>query len=105
MNPLEIMKNVKQIQEKLQEAQAKLPSLEAEGNAGAGMVKVVIDGTFLTKKVLIDPSLSESNDLEFIQDLVLAALRDAHGKMKETINQQMSSIAGPIPPNLFNLGL
>jgi len=103
MNPFDLMKNMKQIQEKLQTVQGKIPDLRAEGEAGAGMVKVSIDGTFKLQKLFIDPSVIDPKDPEFLQDLILAATRQAHDNMKKQLESEMSefNIPGGMPPGMF----
>lgn len=103
MNPMDILKNMGQIQSRMQDAQAKLKELRATGTAGGDMVQIEITGEFSVVGVKIAPDAVDPNDIEMLQDLVRAAMTDAVYKVKEQIQQEMSSVTGGmnLPPGLF----
>jgi len=103
MNPMEILKNVQQLQARMNDAQAKLKEVTAVGTAGGDMVKVEITGEFVVTGVTISPEAVDPDDLEMLQDLIRAAFSDAVYKVKEKIQQEMSSVTGGLnlPPGLF----
>lgn len=103
MNPMDILKNMNQIQARMQESQAKLKELRATGTAGGDMVQIEITGEFSVVSVKIAPDAVDPNDIEMLQDLVRAAMTDAVYKVKEQIQQEMSAVTGGmnLPPGLF----
>lgn len=104
MNPLDIMKNLKDVQERMQAAQGRIQAMEVEGSAGGGMVKVTMNGTFQVRQVWIDPALANPEDFVMVGDLFVAACRDAHGKISAGIQQEMQAATGgmPLPPMFGN---
>lgn len=105
MNPFEMMKNIKAIQEQMQTFQSRLPGLQVTGESGGGMVKVTMDGTFRVTRVELDQDIVDPKDREFLQDLVCAASTDAHTKMKELLAREMSGMAGMagLNPAMFGM--
>lgn len=106
MNPMEMFKNLSNLQSKMGEAQQQLKSITVTGTAGGDMVRISMNGEFLVLKVEISPDVIDPNDPEMIQDLVLAAATDAQHKVREAIQERMSSMTGGmnLPPDLFNMG-
>ncbi|MFC2951324.1 YbaB/EbfC family nucleoid-associated protein [Marinicaulis aureus] len=98
----EIMKQAGQMQAKMQEMQEKLAYIEATGEAGAGMVKVVLNGKGYAKAVAIERSLMKEDDAEILEDLIAAAINDAKAKLeKQTEDQMKKMTAGlPLPPGM-----
>jgi len=98
----EIMKQAGQMQAKMQEMQEKLADIEATGEAGAGMVKVVLNGKGYAKAVAIERSLVKEDDAEILEDLIAAAINDAKSKLeKETEAHMKKMTAGlPLPPGM-----
>ncbi|MFW5826422.1 MAG: YbaB/EbfC family nucleoid-associated protein [bacterium] len=103
MNPMDILKNVQQLQSRMSEAQSKLKEITVEGSAGGDMVRVELNGEFTVTRVTISPEAVDPDDVEMLQDLVLAAFSDATYKVRERIQQEMSSVTGGLnlPPGLF----
>jgi DNA-binding YbaB/EbfC family protein len=99
---LGIMKQAQELQEKMQNLQAEISALEATGTAGAGLVTVIVDGKGGVKSVKIDPSLAKPEEIEILEDLVVAAARDARGKAEALAEAKMKSLAAglPLPPGL-----
>jgi len=91
MNIQEMMKQAQQMQEQLQRQMAEL---RAEGNAGGGMVTVVVNGAKQIQSLKIDPEVVSKEDVEMLQDLILAAINDAHRKVDEQLGQQMQGLMG-----------
>ncbi len=89
----DLMKQAQQMQANLQKAQEDLNKLEVTGQAGGGMVSVVMTGRHQVKRVSIDDSLW-SDDKDMVEDLLTAALNDAVQKIDSTIQEQFSGVAG-----------
>ena len=90
-----IMKQAQMMQANLQKAQAELASIDVEGAAGNGMIKITISCKHEIKKIDIDPSLLE--DKEMLEDLIMVAFKDALGKVENTSSQKMG---GLVPPGM-----
>ena len=97
---LGLMGKAKEMQAKFQAMQEEIAMMEATGQAGGGMVKVTISGKFEMKKLDIDPSLFKEDDVEILEDLIVAAHKDAKDKAEaETAEKTKALTAGlPIPP-------
>jgi len=95
----QIMKQAQMMQENMRRMQEQLASVEVEGQAGAGMVKVVMTGKYQAKRVSIDPSLL-GDDREMLEDLVAAAFNDASRRVEQAIAEKMSGITAGmgLPP-------
>ncbi len=91
-----IMKQAQAMQQKLQDAQAELETLEVEGASGGGMVKVVLTGKGDMRRVAIDPSLMVAEEREVLEDLIVAAHADAKRKLDEAQQRMMQEAAGPL---------
>ena len=87
----QMMKQAQQMQERLQQQMAEL---RVEGNAGGGMVTVVINGAKLVQSIKIDPEVVSKDDVGMLQDLIVAALNDAHRKADEAMAQTMGGMMG-----------
>ncbi len=96
-----LMKQAQQMQENMKRMQEQLGSIEVEGQAGAGMVKVVMTCRHDVKRVSIDPSLL-GEDKDMLEDLVAAAVNDAVRKVEATVQEKMGSVTAglPIPPGM-----
>lgn len=89
-----MMKQVQQMQAKMEAAQAEMAEKEVEGTAGGGMVKVIINGKNEVLSVTIDPEVVEKDDVEMLQDLVAAAVNQAFQKVQEMQAEMMSNVTG-----------
>ncbi|WP_299378704.1 YbaB/EbfC family nucleoid-associated protein [uncultured Kiloniella sp.] len=89
-----LMKQAQQMQSKMAEMQEALADLEIEGAAGAGMVKVVMSGKYNLRSIKIDPSLINADDVEVLEDLILAAVNDASSKVEVTTQEKMQDVTG-----------
>ena len=85
-----LMQQAQKMQQEMQKAQEELANLEVTGQAGGGMVSVVMNGQHAVKRVTIDPTLAD--DIEMLEDLVTAATNDAVNRIKETSEQQMAGL-------------
>jgi DNA-binding YbaB/EbfC family protein len=94
MNIQQMMKQAQQMQEKLQKQMAEL---KVEGNAGGGMVTVMVNGSKQVLSLKIDPEVVSKEDVEMLQDLIVAAINDAHRKADEEMTQNMG---GMLPPGM-----
>jgi hypothetical protein len=96
-----LMKQAQEMQENLKKAQEQIASMEIEGQAGAGMVKVIMTGRHDIKRVSIDASLM-GDDKEMLEDLVAAAVNDAVRKVESTTQEKMSGVTSglPLPPGM-----
>ena len=92
-NISQIMKQAKVMQEKMAEVQKKIEEAEVEGSSGGGAVKVIVNGKHNVKKISIDPSLVDKNEIEVLEDLLVAALNDATNKISENMSSQLSTIS------------
>ncbi|MCZ4281585.1 YbaB/EbfC family nucleoid-associated protein [Kiloniella laminariae] len=89
-----LMKQAQQMQSKMAEMQEALTALEIEGSSGAGMVKVVMSGKHELRSVKIDPSLINPDDVEVLEDLIMAAVNDAKTKVETTTQERMQDVTG-----------
>lgn len=94
MNIQGIMKQAQMMQKRMEETQSKLAQQEVEGTSGAGMVKVVMNGKFETKKVSIDKSLLVAEEVDVLEDLLVAALNDAKNKADKLMEDGMKEVTG-----------
>jgi hypothetical protein len=96
----ELMKQAQEMQARMAEMQAQLENLEVTGTAGGGMVSAVLSGKGALKKISIDPSLLDPNDVEVLEDLIVAAHNDAKSRLEERVSEEMAKITGglPLPP-------
>jgi hypothetical protein len=97
-----MMKQVKEMQARMQKMQEELGALEVEGQAGAGLVKVTMNGKGEMKRLRIDPSLLKPEEAEIVEDLVVAASGDAKAKVEAQMREKMGEVTGglPIPPGM-----
>lgn len=90
----QIMRQAQAMQAKLAEAQKKMETLEVEGTAGGGMVKVRLSGKHQMLAVTIDKSLMVPEEVEIVEDLVKAAFEDARRKIEDAQNEEFKALSG-----------
>ena len=90
----QIMKQAAQMQEKFKQ---QLLNINVEASAGGGMVSVKMNGNKSVTAVTIDPEVVSKDDVEMLQDLIIAAVNEAARKVDEEAQQQLGSLAGNIP--------
>jgi DNA-binding YbaB/EbfC family protein len=99
MNIQQMMKQAQQMQERMQK---QMEEMRIEATAGGGMVTVVINGAKAVQSLKIDPEAVSKEDVEMLQDLILAAINDAHRKADEATQKQMQGMMGGMKiPGLF----
>jgi DNA-binding YbaB/EbfC family protein len=91
-----LMKQAQQMQQKLQDAQARLATTQIEGQAGNGLVKVVLSGANALVSVTLDETLMQPGDGELVADLIVAAHADAKARLDATSAEIMKDVAGPM---------
>ena len=89
-----LMKQASQMQKKMEDMQAALEAAIIPGVAGAGMVSLTITGKGDLKSIKIDPKLADPNEMEMLQDLIVAAYADARRKMEATAAEEMQKVTG-----------
>ena len=94
MNIQQMMKQAQEMQNRLQKQMAEL---KVEGNAGGGMVTVVVNGAKQLQSLKIDPEVVSKEDVEMLQDLIVAAINDAHRKADDELASKMG---GMLPPGM-----
>ena len=91
MNIQAMMKQAQEMQERLKQQMA---NMRVEATAGGGMVAVVVSGDKQLQSIKIDPEVVSKDDVEMLQDLILAAINDAHRKVDEQLGQQLQGLMG-----------
>jgi DNA-binding YbaB/EbfC family protein len=96
-----LMKQAQLMQENMKKLQEQLAVMEIEGQAGSGLVKVIMTGRHEVKRVTIDPKLL-ADDRDMLEDLVAAAFNDAARRVDETTQQKMATATAglPLPPGM-----
>jgi DNA-binding YbaB/EbfC family protein len=99
MNPKKMMQQVQQMQAQMQQRMAEL---RVEGSAGGGMVKATVNGAKELLAVTIDKEAVDPNDIEMLQDMIVAAVNEASRKVDEEMSSQVSAMTGGLKiPGLF----
>jgi hypothetical protein len=91
MNIQEMMKQAQQMQERLQK---QMTEMRMEATAGGGMVVVTVSGNKQLLSIRLDPEVVSKDDVEMLQDLIVAATNDAHRKVDEALASQMQALTG-----------
>ena len=97
MNIQQMMKQAQQMQDQLQKQMAEL---KVEATAGGGMVTVVVNGAKQIQSLKIDPEVVSKDEVEMLQDLIVAAINEANRKCDEAMKSTLGSM---LPPGLGNL--
>jgi DNA-binding YbaB/EbfC family protein len=95
MNIQQMMKQAQQMQAQLQRQMAEL---KVEATAGGGMVTVIVNGTKQVQSIKIDPEVVSKDDVEMLQDLIVAAVNDAHRKVDEELARKMGGMIPGLQP-------
>ena len=97
-----LMKQASQMQAKMEEMQTRLQTMEIDGESGAGMVRITLNGKGDLRRIKIDPKLVDPADTEMLEDLILAAHRDARNKVDITSAAEMQKLTGGLnlPPGM-----
>lgn len=97
VNMNQLMKQAQEMQRKMAEAQKELEAKEYEGRSGGEMVKIIMSGKGEVKSVKLDESIVDKEEIEVLEDLIVAAVNDAKAKVDEDTKDSMS---GMLPPGL-----
>ena len=97
-----LMGKAKEMQAKFEAMQQEVASIEATGQAGGGMVSVTLSGKMEMKALKVDPSLFKEDDVEILEDLILAAHNDAKAKVEAVLQEKTREMTAglPIPPGM-----
>ena len=97
-----MMKQAQQMQAKVAEMQEKLGDLEVQGEAGAGMVQVTLNGRKEARRVKIAPALVDPDEIEVMEDLIVAAFNDANSKVDAAVQAETQKLMGDmkLPPGV-----
>jgi DNA-binding YbaB/EbfC family protein len=97
-----LMGKAKEMQAKFEAMQQEVASIEASGQAGGGMVSVTLSGKMEMKALKIDPSLFKEDEVEILEDLILAAHNDAKSKVEAVLQEKTRAMTAglPIPPGM-----
>ena len=99
-----MLKEAQKLQTRMAEMQQRLGETEMEGASGGGLVTVTLNGKGEMRRIKIDKSLANPNEMEMLEDLVVAATNDAKGKIEAHLQQEMQKVAGGLPlPEGFKL--
>ena len=101
-NLMDMMKQAKQLQEKMGEMQTAVEAVSQSGSAGGGLVSVTLNGKGVLDGIKIDPSLLKEGEIEILEDLIVAAHADAKAKIEQVLQSKMQELAGglQLPPGL-----
>ena len=97
-----ILEQAQNIQARMGEVQEELREMEVEGQAGAGMVKAVLNGKGEMRALTIDPAIVDKDDIGVLEDLIVAAVNDARVKADAISQEKMSALTAglPLPPGM-----
>jgi DNA-binding YbaB/EbfC family protein len=98
----QMMKQAQQMQAKMAELQARLGEMEVGGQSGGGMVQATLSGKGELRRIKIDPSLAKADEVEVLEDLVVAAVNDARQRADAMVAEEMSKLTGglQLPPGM-----
>ena len=101
-NLSQMLKQAQEMQSKMAEMQTALTDMEVIGQSGGGFVSVTVNGKGELKRVKIDPKLVDPNEVEVLEDLIVAAAKDAKSKADVRIQEEMAKLTGglQLPPGL-----
>ena len=102
-NMQQLMRQAQKMQQQMQEAQEQLDAAEYEAASGGGMVSVKVSGKRELTAITIDPQVVDPDDIEMLQDLIVAAANEAMRQIDEISQQEMSKVTGSLglPAGLF----
>jgi DNA-binding YbaB/EbfC family protein len=99
-----LLRNAGQIRENMKQVQERLEQAEFVGEAGAGQVRITVNGRGEIRRVRIDPELVKSGDVEMLEDLVAASMREATRQSREALGKEMSEATGGVDfSNMMNM--
>ncbi len=97
-----MMGKVREMQARMERMQAEMETMEIAGQSGGGLVTVTMNGKGDLRRVRIDPSLLKPEEAEILEDLIVAAAKDAKSKVEAMMQEKMAEVTGglPLPPGL-----
>jgi DNA-binding YbaB/EbfC family protein len=98
----QMMKQAQQMQTRMTELQARLGEMEVAGQSGGGMVRATLTGKGELRRIKIDPALAKADEVEVLEDLVVAAVNDARQRVYAMVAEEMSKLSGglQLPPGM-----
>lgn len=102
MDLVNLLKQAKDVQSRMKAMQDHVSTMEAEGTAGAGLVRMTLNGKSELRRVSIDPSLLKADNQQMLEDLLVAAHTDAKAKVERLVAEEMQKVAREmgLPPGL-----
>ena len=102
MDLVNLLKQAKDVQSRMKAMQDHVSTMEAEGSAGAGLVRMTLNGKSELRQVAIDPSLLNPDNRQMVADLLVAAHADAKAKVEQLVAEEMQKVARKmgLPPGL-----
>ena len=101
-NMNKLMKQAQQMQAQMLKAQSEMAEKEVEASSGGGMVQAVVNGNQELLRLKIDKSVVDADDVEMLEDLIIAAINEANRQARSMMEETMSSLTGNIKiPGLF----
>ena len=94
MDMKKMMKQAQKMQRDLAAAQEEIKGMEYEASAGGGMVTVTVSGELMVKSIQIDPEAVDPEDVEMLQDMIIAATNEALRGMNDISNEKMAAVSG-----------
>ncbi len=91
-----LLKEAQRLQEEMAKAQEEMAAMRIDGSAGGGAVTAVVSGDQTLLELTIDPSVVDPTDVEMLEDLIIAAVRDATTKARDTMQQRFAGLTGGI---------
>lgn len=89
-----MLKQAQELQKRMEQMQEEMETLTVEGSAGGGAVTAVVTGKMHVLSITIDPEVVDPDDVELLQDMVLAAVNDGMRRAEETVSKEMASLTG-----------
>ena len=98
----QLMRQAQEMQDKMAAMQESLGQIEIEGVAGAGLVKLTLNGKGEMRQLRIDPTLANPDEAEILEDLIVAAHNDAKGRLEARVQEETQKLMGglPLPPGM-----
>jgi hypothetical protein len=96
-----LMQQAQKLQAELAERQRKLAEARVEASSGGGMVRAVVNGQGELEEIHLSPEVVSEGDAEMLEDLVVAAVKEAQAKAKELAQEMMADLAGGFPPGML----
>jgi len=103
MNPMDLFKNLQNLQSQFGEMQEKLKHIQVSGTAGGEMVRIDMNGQMDITGVHIEPEAVDPDDIRMLEDLLMAAFHNASSKVKEKLQQEAGNLTGgmDLPPGFM----